>query len=302
MIYLDKKYLEDISKEIFPGNAPPEIQRELFMQRFNSNNYPCTSIEIARSLNEQYDNPRYVDHLQPNIKEIIKKIYRTFEDELVVDGIDQEQLGLTGAGRRGRRETTIRSPWQVAFDWLWEKKYYRWSENYIWETWSKEAQKNSTWMEFRELTTECSAKAMNVPLANPIATLPKDTPLGLQINLEQSDGYLLLFNRGQNRAGKIQTRYLVAPSRAYAPKHQLVDNSLKMPQEDAACPDISFDAEGKEEYLGIVVDHSLDLPWLTTNTEEYALEWEGVHLEELWNQLHGKESWQMFYCDFEVVA
>ncbi|MEL7408151.1 MAG: hypothetical protein AAFN00_14535, partial [Cyanobacteria bacterium J06558_2] len=132
--------------------------------------------------------------------------------------------------------------------------------------------------------------------------LPQDTPLDLEICLNQAEGYLLLFNRGQNPEGEVQTKYLVAPSRAYAPKYKLEDNSLKMPQEDAACSDISFNAAGKEEYLGILIDESLDLPWLTTNTEEYALEWKASHLEELWNKLHGKNSCQKFYRDFEVVA
>lgn len=62
-----------------------------------------------------------------------------------------------------------------------------------------------------------------------------------------------------------------------------------------------FDALGKEEYLGIVVDEPLDLPELTPDPINPALEWQGKHLERVWEKLRNK-NWQVFYRDFEVIS
>ncbi len=74
-----------------------------------------------------------------------------------------------------------------------------------------------------------------------------------------------------------------------------------MPQQGAMCEDIQFDAVGKEEYIGILVDEPLDLPWLNPDPEHPALPWGGQHLEEVWELLQDK-NWQVFYQDFQVES
>ena len=63
------------------------------------------------------------------------------------------------------------------------------------------------------------------------------------------------------------------------------------------CENISFDAEGKEEYIAIVTDELCDgLPWLNTDEKNPCLEWHSEHLRELWDKLQTlqNESWYIF--------
>jgi hypothetical protein len=302
MALLETEYLDYISKEIFPGNAPPELQHRIFMQRFNPNNYSLKTTEIAKILNDMQSDKDYMTGINQHIKVVIEKIYRVFRDELTQDGITEEQLGL-GKGKPGRKTSNTESPWQIIYKWLWEKKYYRWLQDYIWNHWQQRALHNVDWIEFCDRPSEYAPRGMKIPKPLPKESIPINTPLSLKINLDSSGNYLLLFNRGIDNQGNI-TRYLVTPSQAFAPIYQLAEKSTLIPLQDAMLYDdgIEFDTVGKEEYIGIVIDKALNLHWLNPDPQNPVLEWQGMHLEEVWEQLRTLDNWRVFYQDFDVVS
>lgn len=301
MPLLEREYLEYISKQIFPGNVPPELQYETFKERFYPNNYTLKSIEIAKGLSQRHKQD-YESGINQYIKEVIKKIYRVFREELAQDGITEQELGL-GKGTPGRKTSNTESPWRIAYKWLWEKKYYCWLQDYIWNDWQQRAPHNVDWIEFCDRPSEYASKGMKIPQALPKESLPINTPLSLKINLDSSGSYLLLFNRGLDNQGNI-TRYLVTPSQAFAPIYQLAEKTILIPQQNAMLYDdgIEFDTVGKEEYIGIVIDKALNLPWLNPDPQNPVLEWQGMHLEQLWEQLRNLDNWRVFYQDFDVVS
>ena len=302
---LEKEFLEYIAEQIFPGNVRPEVQYNILIERFNPNNYPLKSIEIAKGLSQMQPDKEYISGINQHIKEVIKKIARTFSQDLAADGITEDRLGLGDKkGTPGRKKSQQESPWQVMYHWLWEIQYPRWSQDYIWDSWKNRAENSRDWIQFSDRTAEYAAKAMVIPAPKPKETLPVDTPLNLAINLNRPGSYILLFNRGHGKNAKEATKYLVAPSQAFAPSHELKSETNLMPQKDSMMHDygIKFDAESKEEYMGIVIGEPLDLPWLNPDPENPVLEWQGKHLNELWEKLHRQGNWQVYYRDFKVVA
>lgn len=307
MDYLATTFLNQIASEIFTDNAL--VQEWTFRYRFNPEykDYPhkCEEssnwdrnpkISIADLIAKEIGGD-YHKSISQQIREVIQKIYQAYRAEMELDGISEDQLrGKRGGGRQGDN-----APWRVVDRWLWNDKYYRWSQDYIWNSWKEKAQANKEWIRFSDSTPYSGAKAMVMPASKPKETLPVNTPLNLAIEVDSAGSHILLFNRGQDIEGKT-TKYLIAPSQAFAPDYRLAEKSITMPQQEAMCPDIQFNAEGKEEYIGIVVDDSLDLPWLYTDDENPYLEWQGKHLNELWQKLHSLEKWQVFYRDFDVVA
>lgn len=305
MPFLEKEYLECISKQIFPGNVRPEFQYWTFIQRFDPNNYYLKSIDIAKGLVQmkQDIDENYVSGINQHIKEVIKKLDRVFRDELAQDGITEEQLGLGQKRDPGRYSADMKSPWQIAYEWLWEIKYSRWLQDYIWNNWKQRAQTNIEWIQFCDRPAGYASKGMKIPQALPKETIPINTPLSLKINFERPGSYLILFNRGQDKQGNT-TKYLVTPSQAFAPSYQLLEKTILIPQQDAILYEdgIEFDTEGKEEYIGIVIDNPLNLPWLNPDPDNPALEWQGKHLKEVWEQLRAQDNWRVFYRDFNVVS
>ncbi|KST65218.1 hypothetical protein [Mastigocoleus testarum] len=307
MDYLSEIFLNHIADEIFSGNAL--VQECTFKHRFNpdNKNYPHKYEDKAGSERKPKKNIAdlvakkiggdYQSSIAQHIAEVIKKIYKTYQEEMEQDGITQSQL----QGTRGRMSSNEDAPWEITYKWLWEDKYPHWLQDYIWDSWKQQAQTNKKWIRFSEITLEYSSKGMVIPQAPSKETLPVDTPLSLEIDVDSPGSYLLLFNRGQDIQGNT-TKYLVAPSQAIAPNYQLVDKANLMPQQGAMLEDIKFNAEGKEEYIGILIDNALDLPWLNPDPENPALEWEGKHLNEVWKLLQSKDNWQVFYRDFEVTS
>jgi hypothetical protein len=295
-------FQKQIAQQIFPGNAPPEIQYWTFMYRFSPDNYSLRHTAIGKKLSETLGGD-CESGINQFIKEVIKKLYCTYQDEIAQDDITEEMLGLCESKRKqGRRNFDTKSPWQEAYKWLWEVKYPRWQQDYIWESWKEVAKINSEWIQFNlhPEHPEYASRGMNIPKPAAKENIPISTPLNLEINIDRPGSYLLLFNRGLDTQGKI-TKYLIAPSQAFAPDYHLSDKITLMPQQGAMCEDIEFDAVGTEEYVGIVVDEAIDLPWLTPDPANPALEWQGTHLGQVWEQLQDK-NWRVFYKDFEVVA
>ncbi|NEP32766.1 MULTISPECIES: hypothetical protein [Moorena] len=111
----------------------------------------------------------------------------------------------------------------------------------------------------------------------------------------------MLLNRGIDNKDVV-TNYVVCPSQAFAPDNRLTQKKMLMPQSGAMCEEITFDTVGQEEFLAIVLEDSLDFPWLTPNQEEPVPIWNPERLKELWARLAGdSNNWQAFYRSFQVV-
>lgn len=302
MANLEKEFLEYIAEQIFLGNARSEFQYSIFVERFNPNNYPLKITDIAKGLNKMNIPKNYSSGVNQHLKEVIIKIFNNFKNELIANGITENHIGLgKNKGKKGRIKSSEKSPWQIVYDWLWEKKYFLWSQDYIWKIWKEKAKNNRhhEWIQFSEINSEETPKAIKIPQGRK-ETLPMDTPLKIKIDLDYPGGYLLLLNVAQNKQGEI-SRYLLTPSQAFAPSYQLIENSISIPQQDAMSPEIKFEAEGKEEFVGIVIDDALDLPWLDTDKENPILEWQGEHLIDLWQKWSNKHNWHILYRNFEVM-
>ena len=295
-------FLNHIAEEIFVDN--PLVQECVFRYRFNP--------EYKKSPHNRSDNSRSqksiaelveqeisgeVGVISEQVAAIIQKIYKIYQEEMQQDGITKEQLKGKRGGGGGRN-----APWKIVFRWLWNLKYPRWSQDYIWDSWKNRAENSRDWIQFSDRTD--GSKALVVPSPQPKETLPFNTPLDLAIDLDRPGSYILLFNRGQNKDTKEVSKYLFAPSQAFAPSYEIKSEVTMMPQQDSMMyqDGIKFNAEGKEEYLGILIDAPLDLPWLDPDPENPVLKWQGEHLNELWEKLHHQSNWQVFYRDFKVVA
>lgn len=300
MTSLKTLFLDYIATKIFPGNAPPQLQYYTFLYRFNSDNYSLRHTEIGKQLSSTIGGD-CESGINEYIKQVIKKINLCFRDELAQDHVTENMLGISATKTtQGRKSAKQGSPWQVAYQWLWQFKYPRWQQDYIWDSWKQSAHNNSDWIQFN-LHSASASKALKVPQPKTQGQLPIDTPLTLEINLDSPGSYLLLFNRGFDNHG-YTTQYLITPSQAFAPNYQLAEKITLMPQKNAICEDIQFDAVGKEEYLAILVDQPLDLPWLTPDPAHPALQWQGQHLAQVWEHLQHTDNWRVFYRDFDVVT
>lgn len=303
MISLEKEYLDKIAEQIFPTHGRSEKQYELFKERFYPNNYECSNTEIAKGLSQRYKQTiDYETGLPQNIKEIIKKINNVFREELEADGITEDLIGCgKQQGAPGRRSAQTKSPWQIVYQWLWGDQYSLWLQDYIWESWKQTAQTSRNWLKFNPLSSEYASKGIKIPPRISKKRIPAHTPLNLKIEIDCSQSYLILFNLGKTLQGEM-TKYLITPSQAFAPHYQLRDKNLFIPQEDALCEDLQFNTEGIEEFMAIVIDRPLTLPWLNPNSEDPAFKWQGKHLGQLWKELKsGQYQWQIFYYDVNVT-
>lgn len=303
MVYLDKEFLEDIKKDIFPGHSPSEVQINIFMERFLRNNYPIKNIEIGRHLEKKHGHEScgtYSERINQHMPQIIRKTYNAFADELNADDIFPKHLGLDGNAVRGNPGTKRNRPWEVIWNWLWQTKYPLWVEDFIWNKWCKESREDQDWIQLC-VTEEFNPRGFKFNnLPEPESPVPVNTPITLKINIDHPGEYLILLNRGSAKNGTT-TKNLIAPS-CGIPQYQLVEPGTLLTYDQKNEIDFHFDAEGKEEYLGILIKESLDIDWLKKPASDEPLEWQGEHLEEIWNSIHNKNSCQIFYRNFEVVS
>ncbi len=176
-------------------------------------------------------------------------------------------------------------------------------ENYIWSSWKQEASKHEhlRWIEFFPVESN-NRMPMRVSSPSPLnRNLKKGILYKVKIKLNVLGYYFLLLNRGLNNQGIIVSRYLVIPSLDFAPNPLLEAIDL-IPQQNAKFEGIEFDAEGKEEYIGILLDKTLDLPWLNPTPKHPTLEWNVKHLEAVLEQLQNLDTRQVFYRDFEILS
>ncbi|NEP52109.1 MAG: hypothetical protein F6K65_26250 [Moorea sp. SIO3C2] len=280
-----QQFIEYIADQIFPISKRSETQKLCFLLRFSPENWQEENVEIARKMDKKlgaFNEPS----INTTISKVLEKLKKQFGKEMAKHGVNWEN-------KRGRPADDKQSPWRIAYGWLWDHKFPYWQMDGLWQTLIKKAGSPSHWLRFTPDPTY--GKALVVPRGKkPVIGL--NIPYYMHVELDCDHQHLFLLNRG------LDTKYVVCPSQAFAPVNRLKDKKIMMPQSGAMCEEIKFDTVGQEEFLAIVLDDSLDFPWLTPNEEEPAPIWNPERLNQLWTSL-GEDSnnWQAFYRSFQVV-
>jgi hypothetical protein len=290
-----KQFLEEINNECFPSNSVRQrkIREKTFLSlRFHPDNQELLHTEIAQKMEKipglEGD---CATSINTTCQNVVRAMATQYDSEMRADGIDVDCLLKGERGRGGA--------WEKVYTWLHNYKYPRWRAQWIWQAFKKKAQPhNRHWLSFQVCD---STRGMIVPLPREEG-IEIQKPLVMKLDIEHSEGYLLLLNRGSDDCGS-QTRYLVCPSQAFAPKLEPITNLLFLPQPGAMCREIKFDAIGEEEYIGIVVNEIPEhLTWLKPNEYEPAPIWDDARIYELWQEIEQRSDCQIFYQSFKTVA
>lgn len=290
-------FLEQTAEECFlcSGNGSNLKEKTFIKQRFhpknNGENFKLHK-QIAKLMEEI---PGLEGDCETAIgttcKLVVHALVTTYNSEMTMDGVDIKELLHCKRGQRG--------PWKKVYSWLHDFKFPRWRSDFIWQTWQDQAPFNQDWICFCE--KDCRGMRVPTPLP-PSNQIEMNKPLIMHINLDHSEQYLLLLNRGKDKQGK-ETKYLVCPSQAFAPQIEPIRNLKCLPLSGAMLPEIIFNATGEEEYLGIVVNNIPEnIPWLNPNPQEPAPQWDKVRIYQLWQELEQQAVCQFFYQSFEVVS
>ena len=274
-------FLEDIAANIFTETAS-DVQRLCFMLRFHPDNEKLENTDIAGIIKKELNGGFSENSINPILGDVIKKIKDKFAPEMAADGIDIAKLT---PGRGKPKE----SPWKIVYRWL----RMRW----IWQSLVEKADKHCQWIDFLHPENH---HGIVIPPPRQKRQLQVKAAYSLRIELQHSSRNLLLLNQGW------QTKYVLTPSIAFAPKCQLDGKPMWIPQDGSILREcngwINFDTPGKEEFVGIVLDENLDFDWLDLREDNHVPTWDETRLSQLWSYLEGKENWQVFYQDFEVVG
>lgn len=327
----EEKFLNEIARELKGQPKFNEVEQLFFPLRFDKNRptlYKHTDIAenlmrpedsklpldfYSKSINTNVQNivnimiGRLEKTYQPRtakeetIKPAIKGLY---EAEMRADGVDVDSLLNKKKGEKGN--------WEVVYNWLWDHKYPRWLDQNYWSILQERAKTVSNGIQFK---TEAEMESLlNLNKAPKLPNRPPSSlkgvkqeilanqPLWMAIDFEYQNYQLLLLNRSQ------QGQCLLCPSSAYAPNPIIDKPPLLLPQKnswaelDENKERFTFTELGTEEFLAIVLEKPLNLPWLTPKQEEALPEWNAERIKELFEQLAQQDNWQVFYQSFEVVA
>ncbi|NEO71863.1 hypothetical protein [Moorena sp. SIO3H5] len=282
-----QQFIEYITDQIFSINTT-ETQKLCFQLRFTPENWEQKNVDIARQMKEElggFNEPS----IGTTIGEVLDKLKNHFEEEMAKHGINLDNRPP------GRPADQGQSPWRIAYGWLWEHKFPYWQMDCLWQTLIKKAASPSHWLGFTP-----NSNRIVVPKSKKHEVVV-GVSYHMHVELDCDQEHLLLLHRGIYNNGVV-TNYVLCPSQAFAPVNRLKDKKMLMPQSGAMCEEITFDTVGQEEFLAIVLEDSLDLPWLTPNEEEPAPIWNPERLKELWTRLaEDSNNWQAFYRSFEVV-
>ncbi|OLT62876.1 hypothetical protein [Moorena bouillonii] len=285
---LKKNFLGEISDQIFPVSTSSETQKLCFQLRFSPENWQQKNVDIASQMTEKLGAFNEAS-IGTTIREVLDKLKQQFGEEMAKHGINLDKR------KRGRPANDKESPWRIAYGWLWEHKFPYWQMDWLWQDLIQKAASPYRWLRFTQ-----DYNRIFVPESKKYEIVI-DVPYYMHVELDCDQEHLLLLHRGIYNNGVI-TNYILCPSQAFAPDNRLKDKTMLMPQSGAMCEEITFDTVGQEEFLAIVLDDSLDFPWLTPNEEEPAPIWNLERLKELWTRLgEDNNNWQAFYRSFEVV-
>lgn len=292
-------FLEQITHECFPCGVQERNLREkaFFKLRFHPNNNGENYQQHTQIAKLMEKIPGLegdcVTAIGTTCQNVVHTIAEKYDLEMRQDGVDVDSLFNREKGQKGA--------WKEVYPWLQSYKFPRWRTDFIWQIWQQQAQSNRDWIHFGEY--DCQTRKLVVPTPPPPSNqIQMNKSLKMQIELEYLDRYLLLLNRGKDEQDT-ETKYLICPSQAFAPQLEIIGNLRYLPQSEAMCTEIKFDAAGKEEYIGIVVNKIPDhISWLNPNPQEPTPIWDGVRIYELWQELEKQADCQFFYQSFEIVS
>ena len=296
---LQQDFMQEIANTVFGKNLKDESTKEkrCFLHRFELDNKFKQNTEIAELIKRDMNDGYCIKTMARTLKNTIKALVDRYEAEINKDGIDSKIWINRDRGEKGS--------WPQVYDWLWNYKYPRWLEANSWQILQNKAKSIANWLNFK--TTEeinavaAGTKGPSLQLPPPAMkpTISANQHLWMTIDLDCPNYQLLLFNRSKD--GK----RLLCPSFGYAIDAAIQRSQLLLPQKDSWAGQTDqkfvFKDVGKEEFLAIVLEKYLDLPWLTPRREEALPELTAERIKQLFDKLEHQDNWQVFYQSFEVV-
>ncbi|MGB5959523.1 MAG: hypothetical protein WBG73_02595 [Coleofasciculaceae cyanobacterium] len=283
MLQLQEKFIEAITKDCLL--AATQVRKLIFQLRFNPENKERSNKEIAVRVRKQLEDAGTI-YESNELKEIIRALVNKFEDQMIKDEVNVEYLKSNEPGHKGK--------WQLVYDWLWQKYFPRWSLETQWQELVAKADKTDDWLQVEELTPIPVDRNVG-RLKLPKPTISLNAYINLIVNWRGKSRYLLLLNQGTSGE-----KFCICPSKLFAPSNQLSQQEMRLPQDDVKHP-LFFEDQGKEHFLGIVMEQPLELAWLRPNDQEDLPALDAGRLHELLEKLELQGNWQMFYKSFEVV-
>lgn len=285
MQILKEKFLESLARDCFATATP--ARKLIFQLRFDPNYHPENGIEgrnnqeIAQLVQKQI-NEIVSNRIGTDLQWIVKTLVSEFEPQMKQDGVDIEFLT---AGNKG-----VKGKWLVVYDWLWQKHFPRWVLEQQWQELVAKAEKVDDWLQVKSVE-----RTLRMPEPRQ-STVPLKTEVYLLVNLSWGNRYLLLLYQGTDGM-----KYCLCPSKGFAPSGELYEQEMYLPQTGAITKSMVFEEVGKEHFLGIVLEQSLDLAWLRPNDGEPVPSLNANRLNELLEKLEQQGNWQLFYKSFDVL-
>jgi hypothetical protein len=295
---LQQNFMQSIANTVFGQTFKQETdpKKRCFLRRFDPENQFKKNTEIAELIKKDMSDGYYVKTMARTLRDTIKALVKRYEAEINIDGINPESWMNRERGEKGA--------WPEVYDWLWNYQYPRWLEANSWQFLQDQAKNSENWLNFQ--TTEeiaalpadkCPSLRMPPPETKPTISLNKD--LWMVVDLDCSNSQLLLLNRSE------QGKCLLCPSFGYAMNAAIAKPPILLPQKDSWAGQTEqkfiFNEVGQEEFVAIVLEKPLDLPWLTPRKEEAIPEWTGERMKQLFEALENLDTYQVFYQSFEVV-
>lgn len=310
---LKQNFQNQIAESLFPGNLSEE--KACFLRRFAPENHPDNRVSTNKEIAKLMEDDLVVyckEKINQTIGKVIKVFHKAYGEEMKADGVNIEALlnlkaGGTLKGKEDQESQKKFSPWKEAYKWLWNHKYLRWVDINGWEILKKQAKKAPDWIQF--LTEqEMASVGVGTRALKPLSPrssarkidprIPINQPLSMRVDLAYPNYQMLLLYRSA------EMKYILCPSLGYAP-NGVNQPPMTLPQEGSVADDnkemFTFEELGKEEFLAIAVESSLNLDWLAPCKDEDIPVWNAERLKELFEQLEQQDNWQVFYQSFEVV-
>ncbi|MFB2897819.1 hypothetical protein ACE1CI_33295 [Aerosakkonemataceae cyanobacterium BLCC-F50] len=304
MTPVEVKFLNEITLELKTQQGF-NLREEVFFPLRYDKNRPVIfeHRQIAEELMPK--DPRlgkgdYATSIGTTSQNVVQAMVNLYKEEMEKHEVN---IDILLNGKQGQRGT-----WRKAYDWLWNHKYLRWLDANSWEILQEKAKFTANWLQFltgkEMVSVQRGTRALILPPPPPSVqkitpTIPAKESLWMVINLELNNYQLLLLNRSQ------QGQCLLCPSSAYAPNSIIEKPPILLPQKNAWAGNSNekfvFGEVGKEEFLAIMLEKPLSLPWLTPREDEALPEWNAKRIKELFEQLEKQGNWQVFYQSFEVV-
>lgn len=291
---LKQDFMHKIADTVFGETLSEDktTEKRCFLRRFDPENLFKKNTDIAELIKQDMNNGYCVNTMARTLRDTIKALVNRYKAEIKTDDINPESWINRERGEKGA--------WPEVYDWLWNHQYLRWLEANSWQFLQEKAKPSEHWLQFLspdKIDLRCPSLRLPPPETKP--TISANKHLWMVVDLDCANAQLLLLNRSE------QGKCLLCPSFGYAKNAAIQKPPILLPQEDSWAGQTQqkfiFNELGQEEFLAIVLDQPLDLPWLTPRKEEAIPQWTAERIKELFEKLEQQDNWQVFYQSFDVV-